>query len=223
MNNKVSAILKEIETKYSHFDTILVFGSVLTENWTDSSDIDVFLIDDSLKDSRSEEIYDDIIVELQKDNFDSIREDVEAERGALLNRNVSTMIATSKILSTNLPNRANELINLAKEVLLSKPIYNEEDLFMWRYSIPDYLAKSEKDVKKNDEIAFYVDAHYVLQNALEMSLAIHGQYMPQPKFLSKLLEEKDPKFLQIWREYLKAQGLNAKFSALAKINDVINI
>ena len=89
----------------------------------------------------------------------------------------------------------------AKEVLASKSEYNDEDIKMWKYSIEDYLTKAEKDISKNDEIAFYFHAHYVLQNALEMSLALNDTYMPQPKCLAKLLEEKDPECVALWEKF----------------------
>ena len=127
------------------------------------------------------------------------------------------MIANSIIISTKSPARVDQLVNLAKEVLSSKPNYNDEDLKMWRYSIKDYLEKAEKDVLKNDAIAFYYHTHYVLQNALEMSLALNGTYMPQPKHLAKLLAEKNPKLLNIWKKYLAANTLNEKLIALQSL------
>ena len=151
--------------------------------------------------------------------FRSLTKDIEGERGRLMNRNLSTMIATSKIISANSQEKIEQLIALAKDVLASKPNYDDEDIKMWKYSIEDYLAKAEKDILKNDEIAFYFHAHYVLQNALEMSLALSGAYMPQPKFLAKLLEEKDPELLNVWKKYLAANALGEKLAALTPLSE----
>ena len=186
MKPEIQHILDTIKQEYSHLDTLLVFGSALTSDWTPKSDINIFLIDDSLHDSRSEETIKDIAVELQKDNFKNLTKDIEAERGNLLHRNVSTMISTSQTISTKSPEKLNALITLAKDVLASAPNYTDEDVKMWRYSIADYLSKAQKDIARNDSLAFYIDANYVLQNALEFSLATHGTYMPQPKHESHL-------------------------------------
>ena len=219
MNEKVVSILEKIKTDYNSCDAILVFGSALSTEWNEKSDIDIFLVDDSFEDSRFESEYDGITVEFQKDNYSSIKEDIEDERGALLNRNVSTMIATSKVLSSRNPDKVDEIVNLAKDVLSSNPKYNDEDIKMWRYSILDYISKAEKDVLRNDEIAFYMDTHYVLQNALEMSLAINGVYMPQPKYLMKLLEEKDPDFLKVWLGYINSHSMEEKLRTLLDLRN----
>ena len=217
MKNEIVKIIEKVQADHKSIDTILLFGSATTPDWTDKSDIDIFLIDDSFNDSRSETKIDGIKVEFQQDNFQNISKDIENERGRLLNRNVSTMIPTSKIISTKSPEIIEQLISQAKEVLMSKPNYDDEDIKMWKYSIEDYLEKAEKDILRNDDIAFYFHTHYVLQNALEMSLALNDVYMPQPKYLAKLLEEKDPDLLTIWKNYLSANTLDEKLSTLLKL------
>lgn len=217
MNPKVKAILEKNKSEYGHIDTILVFGSAITPEWTEKSDIDIFLIDDSFHDSRSEKTIDGITVEFQEDSFDTIKQNMEAERGNLLHRNLSNMIATSKLVVTKSPDKLTELKSLADDILISAPNYDDEDVKMWRYSILDYLAKAEKDIARGDTVAFYLDAHYVLQNALELSLATHSTYMPQPKHLAKLLADKDPELLEIWQTYLSTTDLNSKLQALKKL------
>lgn len=217
MNNEVSKIVAKIKNQYENIDTILLFGSATSPDWTNKSDIDVFLVDDSFNDSRSDAEIDGVLVEFQEDSFANIKKDMENERGRLLNRNVSTMIATSTVVSTKSPEKVEELVSLAKEILASKPNYDDEDIKMWKYSIDDYLAKAEKDVARNDEVAFYFDAHYVLQNALEMSLALNGAYMPQPKYLAGLLAEKDPELLEIWKKYLASSTMSDKLTAITAL------
>lgn len=218
MNETITKVLEKIKSKYSDIDTILVFGSATTPKWTPKSDIDIFLIDDTLNDSRSETIIDNINIEFQEDNFEAIQKNMEQERGNLLHRNLSTMIATSTIISTKSPEKIADLITFAKDILTSPPIYNDEDIKMWHYSITDYLSKAEKDLLRNDLVAFYIDTHYVLQNALELSLATHNTYMPQPKNLTKLLNEKDPEFLQTWQAYITATTPNEKLQILKKLS-----
>ena len=219
MNIRVEQIIKKVKLQYQNIDTILLFGSALTSDWTEQSDIDIFLIDDSFHDSRSETIIDGITVEFQQDNFDNIFKDIQSEYGKLLNRNVSTMIGTSRIISSKSSEELAKLINSAKLTLSSIPIYSEQDVKMWKYSIADYLSKAKKDITKNNILAFYLHANYVLQNALQMSLALNGTYMPQPKYLGKLLEEKDPELFEIWNQYLEADSLTQKITILNRLKE----
>ena len=219
MNTRVEQIIKKVKLQYQNIDTILLFGSALLPDWTEQSDVDIFLIDDSLNDSRSETIIDGITVEFQQDSFDNIFKDIQSEYGKLLNRNVSTMIGTSRIISNKSSEKLTKLINSAKLTLSSIPVYSEQDVKMWKYSIADYLSKLEKDIITGDNIAFYLHANYVLQNALEMSLALNGAYMPQPKYLGKLLVEKDPELFEIWNQYLEADSLTQKITILNRLKE----
>ena len=219
MNTRVEQIIKKVKLQYQNIDTILLFGSALLPDWTEQSDVDIFLIDDSLNDSRSETIIDGITVEFQQDSFDNIFKDIQSEYGKLLNRNVSTMIGTSRIISSKSSEKLTKLINFAKLTLSSIPVYSEQDVKMWKYSIADYLSKLEKDIITGDNIAFYLHANYVLQNALEMSLALNGAYMPQPKYLGKLLVEKDPELFEIWNQYLEADSLTQKITILNRLKE----
>lgn len=219
MDTRVEQIIKKVKLQYRNIDTILLFGSALNPDWTEQSDIDIFLIDDTFSDSRSEAVVDGITIEFQEDNFENIFKDIESEYGQLLNRNVSTMIVTSRVISNKSSEKLTELIDSAKLTLSSTPIYGEQDVKMWKYSIADYLSKAEKDITKNNLLAFYLHANYVLQNALQMSLAHSGAYMPQPKYLGKLLEEKDPELFEIWNQYLEADSLTQKITMLNRLKE----
>ena len=219
MNTRVEQIIEKIKLQYQNIDTILLFGSALLPDWTEQSDIDIFLIDDSFNDSRSETVIDGITVEFQQDNFDNVFKDIQSEYGELLNRNISTMIGTSRIISSKSSEKLTKLINSAKLTLSSIPVNSEQDVKMWKYSIADYLSKLEKDIITGDNIAFYLHANYVLQNALEMSLALNGAYMPQPKYLGKLLVEKDPELFEIWNQYLEADSLTQKITILNRLKE----
>ncbi len=219
MNTRAEQIIKKVKLQYQNIDTILLFGSALLPDWTEQSDVDIFLIDDSLNDSRSETIIDGITVEFQQDSFDNIFKDIQSEYGKLLNRNISTMIGTSRIISSKSSEKLAKLIKSAKLTLSSTPVYSEQDVKMWKYSIADYLSKLKKDIIRGDNIAFYLHANYVLQNALEMSLALNDAYMPQPKYLGKLLVEKDPELFEIWSQYLKADSLTQKITILNRLEE----
>lgn len=219
MDIRVEQIIEKVKLQYRNIDTILLFSSALNPDWTEQSDIDIFLIDDTFNDARSEAVIDGITVEFQKDNFENIQRDIQSEYGQLLNRNVSTMIATSRVISSKSSEKLTELIDSAKLTLSSTPVYSEQDIKMWKYSIEDYLSKAEKDINKNNSLAFYLHANYVLQNALQMSLALNGTYMPQPKYLGKLLEEKDPELFKIWNQYLEAISLTEKITILNRLKE----
>ena len=217
MDRKIIEILEKIKLKYQDIDTILLFGSATTSDWTPESDIDIFLIDDKFYDSREDLIIDGIQIEIQQDNFSNITKDIENERGRLRNRNVATMIDGSIIIKTNSENNIQDLKSLAESVLQSTPIFTDEDVKMWRYSIDDYLSKAEKDLKRGDAIAFYFDANYVIQNATELTLATHGAYFPQPKHLAALLQQIVPELHDILQSFTTEPNLDNKLQILRKL------
>lgn len=218
MNSKVKTIIEQLKIKYANFDTILLFGSATDEGWAPSSDIDLFLIDDNLTEDREDITIDNISIEIQKDSFTNLAKDIETERGALLNRNLSTMIANSITITTQSELKLQNLKTLAQSILKSKTAYTDEDVKIWRYSITDYLQKAEKDLIRNDSLAFYLDAHYVIKNALELSLATHEAYLPQPKHLTNLLKTIDPSLLQILQDYLSTPDPHQKLTILKQLN-----
>ncbi|MBR2710160.1 nucleotidyltransferase domain-containing protein [Candidatus Saccharibacteria bacterium] len=217
MDRKIIEILEKIKLKYQDIDTILLFGSAATSDWTPDSDIDVFLIDDKFHDSREDLIIDDVQIEIQQDNFSNLTKDIENERGRLNNRNVATMIDGSIIIKTNSENNVQDLKSLAESVLQSTPTFTDEDVKMWRYSIDDYLSKAEKDLKRGDTIAFYFDTNYVIQNATELTLATHGAYFPQPKRLADLLQQIAPEFHDILQSFTTEPNLDNKLKILQKL------
>ena len=93
-NSIIKNILNKISQKYPKIDTILLFGSVLNPSWTEESDIDLYFIDKDLSDGRIDLAIDNIKIEIQTDNFNDLKTYIENESGKLLNRNVSTMLAT---------------------------------------------------------------------------------------------------------------------------------
>lgn len=222
-NPIIENILNKISQRYPKIDTILLFGSALDPDWTEESDIDLYFIDKDLSDGRIDLTIDNIKVEIQTDNFNEIRTYIEDESGKLLNRNVSTMLATAKILRSESESQVSSLIHLAKEIIKTPVSYTTEDVKMWKYSITDYLEKATKDFKRNDVAAFYFDAHFVIQNATESILATNNYYFPQPKNLTHILETFSPDFLKNIEEYELATSLNDKLLSLQKIAKLCNL
>jgi hypothetical protein len=219
----IENILNKISQRYPKIDTILLFGSALDPDWTEESDIDLYFIDKDLSDGRIDLTIDNIKVEIQTDNFNEIRTYIEDESGKLLNRNVSTMLATAKILRSESESQVSSLIHLAKEIIKTPVSYTTEDVKMWKYSITDYLEKATKDFKRNDVAAFYFDAHFVIQNATESILATNNYYFPQPKNLTHILETFSPDFLKNIEEYELANSLESKLQSLQKIAKIFNL
>lgn len=222
-NPIIENILNKISQKYPEIDTILLFGSALNSDWTEESDIDLYFIDKDLSDGRIDLIIDSVKVEIQTDNFNELKTYIEDESGKLLNRNVSTMLATAKILRSESESQVNDLIYLAKKIIKTPVSYTAEDIKMWKYSITDYLEKATKDFKHNDVVAFYFDAHFVIQNATELILATNNHYFPQPKNLTHILETFSPDFLKNIEEYELANNLGSKLQSLQKIAKIFNL
>ena len=222
-NPIIENILNKISQKYPKIDTILLFGSALSSDWTEESDIDLYFIGKDLSDGRIDLIIDSIKVEIQTDNFNDLKTYIEDESGKLLNRNVSTMLATSEILKTESKEQIENLITLAKKTLKTPVDYTAEDVKMWKYSVNDYLEKSIKDVERGNIVAFYFDAHFVIQNATELILATNNHYFPQPKNLTHILEIISPEFLKNIEGYELATSLNDKLLSLQKIAKLCNL
>ena len=218
-NSIIKNIIAKISHKYPEIDTILLFGSALDTDWTEKSDIDLYFIDKELSDGRIDLTIDNIKIEIQTNSFNDLENYIKEESGKLLNRNVSTMIATSKIIKSKSKKQVEKLISLAEETLKSKIEFTDEDVKMWKYSIYDYLEISAKDAKRNDIVVFYFDAHFVIQNAVELILATNNYYFPQPKKLALILKTIAPEFLQIIKEYELATSLDKKLQALQKLQN----
>lgn len=222
-NSIIKNILNKISQKYPKIDTILLFGSALNPDWTEESDVDLYFIGKDLSDGRIDLVIDNIKIEIQTDNFNDLKTYIEDESGKLLNRNVSTMLANSKILKTESKEQVESLITLARKTLKTPVDYTAEDVKMWKYSINDYLEKSIKDVERGNIVAFYFDAHFVIQNATELILATNNHYFPQPKKLTHILETISPEFLKNIEGYELATNLNDKLLSLQKIAKLCNL
>lgn len=220
MNPKVTGIIDQIKSKYSDIDTILLFGSAMSDSWTTDSDVDIFLIDDRFHDSREDLVINNTQVEIQQDNFNNLAKDIENERSRLLNRNVATMINEAIVISTHSEDKLSQIKSLSRDVLNSKSTYTEEGVKMWRYSIEDYLSKAEKDLMLSDSIAFYFDTHYVIQNATELILATHSAYFPQPKRLADLLQKIAPDFCNILQSFVTESDPQVKLQTLQKLKNI---
>lgn len=72
-NSIIENILNKISQKYPKIDTILLFDSALSSDWTEESDIDLYFIGKDLSDGRIDLIIDSIKVEIQTDNFNDLK------------------------------------------------------------------------------------------------------------------------------------------------------
>lgn len=201
--------------------SVLLFGSALSDGWTDKSDIDLFLISDDQKTEISYEIIDGVTLEIQRDNFNQLIKDLESERGNIRNRNLATMLATAQVLKSNSDKQIRTLKQKATEILDSSTKYSEEDEKAWHESIVDYLSKCEKDLGRNDATAFQLDSTYVAQNLLDLFLAKHNSYLPQPKYLSERLIRLNPNFAKAFEKFAKADTLPDKLNFLFELYSIV--
>lgn len=220
-NPEVQSVVNQVLEKYPEVDTVILFGSANSSDWTSKSDIDLFFIDDSLGDSRIDLEINGIGVEIQTDSFSGAAESIKNEYGRLLNRNVSTMIATSETIRSKSAEKFAELKNSAQATLDSATTHDEEDVKMWKYSIWDYCDKARKDVARQDAIAFHFDSQYAIQNAVELVLAQGGTYFPQPKNLAAILQKISPEFAEQLRDFEAAIGAEEKLEILEKIKNLL--
>ena len=147
MNAKINAALAAYQQTLALPQAgLLVFGSALDEGWTPESDVDLFLIDDSLKTDVERRKVLGVELEIQKDNLAQLVRDLEDERGNLRNRNLATMLASARILRLGEHNLA-ALQAQAREVLASDTKYSEADVRAWQDSIADYLGKCRRDLR----------------------------------------------------------------------------
>lgn len=217
MNAKINAALTAYwQTLALPQASLLVFGSALDEGWTPESDVDLFLIDDWLKtDVERREIL-GVELEIQKDNLAQLVRDLEDERGNLQNRNLATMLASARILRPGEHDLA-ALQAQAREVLASDTKYSEADVRAWQESIADYLGKCRRDLRRGDATAFQLDSSYVVQNLLDLFLAQHNGFLPQPKHLAAKLQELDPDFAENFAKMAQAGALADKLELLEQL------
>lgn len=201
--------------------SVLLFGSALDDDWTDKSDIDLFLISNDQKTDVSYEVVEGARLEIQRDNFDQLMEDLEAERGNIRNRNLATMIAGAEVLRSDNDKQIEALKQKAREILGSPTKYDEEDEKAWRESIVDYLSKCEKDLERDDAVAFQIDSTYVVQNLLDLFLAKHNSYLPQPKYLAERLRNLDSRFADTFGEFARANTLPDRLDCLSGLYDIV--
>lgn len=214
--------------------SVLLFGSALDENWTAESDIDLFLIADNLETGVEHQQTNGVTLEIQKDNYEQLLRDLESERGSVRHRNLATMLATAQIVKMGSsdtrsgsngaqqasddaqpgPNNLARLQQKAQEVLASDTRYSDEDEKAWRESIVDYLGKCERDLLRQDPTAFQIDSIYVIQNLLDLYLATHNSYWPQPKALAGRLAQIDPTFADVFAQMASASTLAQKLNLL---------
>lgn len=221
MNSRVDAIVEKFLATTDGGVSVLLFGSALEEGWTGESDIDLFLIADNLETDVSHVVLDDVVLEIQKDNFTQLLQDLEAEKGNIRNRNLATMLATAKILKSDNASKLQVLKQEAQAVLNSPAKYTNEDEKAWRESIDDYLFKCQRDLQRDDAVAFQLDSTYVVQNLLDLFLAKHNSYLPQPKHLKARLLSLDPAFTGLFEKFCKAVSLSDKLECLSGLYAIV--
>lgn len=215
-NTQRDRILDSLKKEYQQDPNVLgmiFFGSQAQGRTDEFSDLDVYVI--LSKDDGRKRIYKRIQgtrVDILFDTVESIANYLKKEEGKFW-RNVSHMLATGKILfshSTKLP----RLLKRAKRSLTRKTRMTRDERLMHVYSIEDYWYKAQRDAKNRDVLAFQKDTTHVVNNAIELLLKAHGDYLPPARELDVKLKRIDKIFRNGLFKFYKAKNLQSQLSSL---------
>jgi predicted nucleotidyltransferase len=209
-------ILSDLRRQYQKDPNVLgmiFFGSQAQGRTDEFSDLDVYII--LLKDDGRKRIYkrvQGLRVDILFDSVESIANYLQREEGKLW-RNVSHMLASGKILfsrSTKLP----QLLKRAKRNLAKKTRMARDEKLLHLYSIEDYWYKAQRDAKNKNALAFQKEASHVVNNAVELLLKAHGDYLPPAREMDAKLKRIDGIFRNRLLSFYKAKGFQKQLSKL---------
>ena len=219
-NTNVENIYTEVVQRYSHDRNvvgILVFGSMARGTADQFSDVDIYIISKSKGEiSRLSFQYEQKQVELLFDSTEDLRAFLKAERSSV-HRNISQMMAQSKVLYASDAKILDTIINEARANLATKTKLTRDEIVMHRYSTSDFLVKAKRDAHNKDAIAFGMTSGLLVANVLELFLKINGLYFKQPKDLSKDLAKIDERFAKLLSSFYESRSLKEKQLRLSKI------
>lgn len=173
---------------------IFMFGSAVCGSFDRYSDVDFFVL---LKRKRAysrknflfEGVRADILLETEKD----IEKYLATDRGSV-RRIASHMLAHSKIIFMR-DGAGKKLQAIAKRNLKGKTRYTSSEILMHLYSIEDFLGEAKRDAEHDDIVAFELDSHLLVNNAIELLLKLEGEYLRQPREMKDIFGKTDPGFV----------------------------
>lgn len=215
----IDSLTKKIVQKYKkipHLVGIFLVGSAARNAFDEFSDIDVYILTEKMeKISRESYCIGRVEIEVLFDTPESLEKFLTDERGSLY-RNTANMIAGSKILS----GETKKLVNfqeIAKSVLASKTVYDDEDIFMHKYSIADFLEDARRDAAANDAFNFAMDSAHVLRHIQELVMKICGEYYRKSREMKLVFKQIDLTLFQLMMQFYESKSILQKMILLDKL------
>ncbi|MBU2213538.1 nucleotidyltransferase domain-containing protein [Patescibacteria group bacterium] len=217
----VKAISNSVVTEYSKMKGVLgvvLIGSAAHDTFDKHSDIDFYIITVN-KTKLSRKCYiasNGIVVDILYNSIGEIRRYLREEQASLY-RNVSHMLARGRILFKS----SEEVVKLQKSArsnLKRKTRHTKEEIIMHKYSIMDFLDDARRDAHGGNSVPFYWNAHFCIQNAMELQLKLSGSYLRKPAELFSHTQQTDKRFFSLLQSFYSDDLLLPKcLTALEKI------
>jgi predicted nucleotidyltransferase len=212
-------ILSDLKRRYQKDPNVLgmiFFGSQAQGCTDEFSDLDVYVI--LSKDDGRKRIYkriQSLRVDILFDSVESIANYLQREEGKLW-RNVSHMLASGKVLFSR-SSKLSQIQRRAKGNLAKKTRMTKNEKLLHIYSIEDYWYKAQRDAKNGDVVAFQRDASCVLNNAIELFLKAHGDYLRPARELDAELKRIDKIFENRVLSFYKTSDFQRRLLALRAV------
>ncbi len=219
MYNLSNKIIENIVLKYKQNKNVLgimLFGSVARNKFDKYSDIDIYiLLNRKEKHSRINFVEDGVRIDLILDSLKEVKRYLKKDMYSV-RRSTSHMLAHGHILYQE--NVVLEKIQkLATENLSLKTKYSQKELLMHKYSIDDFLGEVKRDIENNDLIAFGLDSQLLLNNIIELSLKLNGEFFRQSNEMSEVLKKIDEGFQKEINSFYKTCNIKEKEKTLSKL------
>lgn len=208
----IDGLKKQYQKEHGVLGMVL-FGSQAQGRADEFSDIDAYVI--LSKDDGRERIFrriHGVRVDILFDSIKSVTGYVKSEEGKFW-RNVSHMLASGTILFFRSP-KLLELQRRAKRNMKKKTRLERNEKLLHLYSIEDYWHKVQRDEKNRDVLAFQRNASHIINNAVELLLKEHGDYLPPARELDAKLKQIDPTFRNRLHSFYKARDLQKQFAEI---------
>jgi predicted nucleotidyltransferase len=217
MKKLAGRVIEEFGTKKDVL-AVFIFGSAIRGGFDRYSDVDFFVL---LKRKRTysrknflfEGVRADILFETEKD----IEKYLATDKGNV-RRIASHMLAHSKIIFAR-DGSGKKLQAMAKRNLKGKTRYTRSEILMHLYSIEDFLGAAKRDAERGDIVAFELDSHLLVNNAIELLLKFEGEYLRQPREMRDIFGKTDPGFVSLLERLYGTIVLGDKAGILEELTE----
>jgi predicted nucleotidyltransferase len=219
MKTVIKKIVDDIVVQYKKDKNVLgvlLCGSIVKNKFDRYSDIDIYiLLKKKGKYARLNFIKNKIRVDIIVNTTEEARIYLKNDEYNV-QRNTSSILAYGKILFQRLKHLEN-LQYIARKNLKLRTQYSKEEVLMHKYSIDDFWGEIQRDIEKNDVIAFGLDSQFLLNNIIELFLKLHGDFLRQPKEMSEVFRKLDKTFWKKIESFYAVNDLQKKQKKLAEL------